>query len=109
MDEFLILRPSDIMNIDCYVDADFAGLWPHEKDGSILCQIEDRFRNLCRELPRYLVFQTPGRYCYFNYGRGILCVINSNERPAAITRITYRFIAFYHSQRTSDNVSNYSS
>jgi hypothetical protein len=30
MDEFLILRPSDIMDIDCYVDADFAGLWPHE-------------------------------------------------------------------------------
>jgi hypothetical protein len=30
IDESLILRPSDTMDIDCYVDADFAGLWPHE-------------------------------------------------------------------------------
>jgi hypothetical protein len=30
LDEGLILRPSDTLDIDCYVDADFAGLWPHE-------------------------------------------------------------------------------
>jgi hypothetical protein len=30
MDEGLILRPSDELKIDCYVEADFAGLWPHE-------------------------------------------------------------------------------
>ena len=30
MDEGLILRPSGEFNIDCYVDADFAGLWPYE-------------------------------------------------------------------------------
>jgi hypothetical protein len=30
MKEGLILRPSGEMDIDCYVDADFAGLWPYE-------------------------------------------------------------------------------
>jgi hypothetical protein len=29
-DEGLILRPSGELNIDCYVDADFAGMWPYE-------------------------------------------------------------------------------
>jgi hypothetical protein len=28
--EGLVLRPSEHLDIDCYVDADFAGLWPHE-------------------------------------------------------------------------------
>ena len=26
----LVLRPTNSFNVDCYVDADFAGLWPHE-------------------------------------------------------------------------------
>jgi hypothetical protein len=30
MNEGLTLRPSDDLDIDCYVDADFAGLWPYE-------------------------------------------------------------------------------
>ena len=28
--ERLILRPSEHYDIDCYVNSDFAGLWPHE-------------------------------------------------------------------------------
>lgn len=30
IEEGLVLRPTDNLDIDCYVDADFAGLWPHE-------------------------------------------------------------------------------
>ena len=30
MDKGLILDPSDDLSIDCYPDADFAGLWGHE-------------------------------------------------------------------------------
>lgn len=30
MNEGLILRPSGFLNVDCFVDADFAGLWPYE-------------------------------------------------------------------------------
>jgi hypothetical protein len=30
LDEGLILHPSGFLNIDCYMDADFAGLWPYE-------------------------------------------------------------------------------
>jgi hypothetical protein len=30
MEEGLVLRPSDSLDIDCYVHADIAGLWPHE-------------------------------------------------------------------------------
>jgi hypothetical protein len=30
INEGLVLHPSDSLDIDCYVDADFAGLWPHE-------------------------------------------------------------------------------
>jgi hypothetical protein len=30
MDKGLIFNPTANLNIDCYVDADFAGLWPHE-------------------------------------------------------------------------------
>ncbi len=37
MDEGLILRPSGEMNIDCYVDADFAGLWPYEDKHDPTC------------------------------------------------------------------------
>jgi hypothetical protein len=29
-DKGLILKPTGRLDIDCYVDADFAGLWPHE-------------------------------------------------------------------------------
>ncbi len=31
MDKGLILNPSDDLNIDCYPDADFAGLWNRDK------------------------------------------------------------------------------
>ncbi len=30
MDKGLVLKPISTLNIDCYVDADFAGLWPYE-------------------------------------------------------------------------------
>jgi len=30
MEDGLILRPTKELNVDVYVDADFAGLWPHE-------------------------------------------------------------------------------
>jgi hypothetical protein len=30
MDKGLVLRPTEVLKIDCFVDADFAGLWPHE-------------------------------------------------------------------------------
>jgi hypothetical protein len=30
LDQGLVLRPRGDLNIDVYVDADFAGLWPHE-------------------------------------------------------------------------------
>jgi hypothetical protein len=30
INEAWVLHPSDSQDIDCYVDADFAGLWPHE-------------------------------------------------------------------------------
>jgi hypothetical protein len=29
-DKGLVLRPSSVLNLDCFVDADFAGLWPYE-------------------------------------------------------------------------------
>jgi hypothetical protein len=30
MDKGIILKPTGKLQVDCYVDADFAGLWPHE-------------------------------------------------------------------------------
>jgi hypothetical protein len=36
-DKGLILKPSGILNIDCYVDADFAGLWPREDKEDPMC------------------------------------------------------------------------
>jgi hypothetical protein len=33
----LIFRPSSTLKIDCYVDADFAGLWPHEEKTDPTC------------------------------------------------------------------------
>jgi len=29
-DDGLILKPTSLFDVDCFVDADFAGLWPHE-------------------------------------------------------------------------------
>ena len=50
LDEGLIMQPSQNLDIDCYVDADFAGLWPHEdkldpisvksRTGFVLCIAE---------------------------------------------------------------------
>jgi Reverse transcriptase (RNA-dependent DNA polymerase) len=37
INEGLVLRPSDSLDIDCYVDADFAGLWPHEEKSDPSC------------------------------------------------------------------------
>ncbi|KAG7362125.1 hypothetical protein IV203_025791 [Nitzschia inconspicua] len=37
LNEGLVLRPSETLNIDCYVDADFAGLWPHEDKSDPTC------------------------------------------------------------------------
>ncbi|KAG7370589.1 reverse transcriptase RNA-dependent DNA polymerase [Nitzschia inconspicua] len=37
IEEGLILRPGDTLDIDCYVDADFAGLWPHEDKSDPSC------------------------------------------------------------------------
>ena len=37
-DQGLILKPNlDALNVDCYVDADFAGLWPHEEKQDPSC------------------------------------------------------------------------
>jgi Reverse transcriptase (RNA-dependent DNA polymerase) len=33
----LILRPTSTLTLDCYVDADFAGLWPHENKNDATC------------------------------------------------------------------------
>ena len=30
LDKGLILQPKEAFEVDCYVDSDFAGLWPHE-------------------------------------------------------------------------------
>jgi hypothetical protein len=31
IDKVLIFKPHGMLQIDCYVDADFAGLWSHEE------------------------------------------------------------------------------
>jgi hypothetical protein len=33
----LIFRPSSSLSIECFVDADFAGLWPHEDKTGEIC------------------------------------------------------------------------
>lgn len=37
MDKGLVFRPNGELRIDCYVDADFAGLWPHEDKSDPIC------------------------------------------------------------------------
>jgi hypothetical protein len=37
IDKGLIFKPNSMMRIDCYVDADFAGLWPHEDKEDPVC------------------------------------------------------------------------
>jgi len=37
LDEGLILKPSGKLDIDCYFDADFASLWPHEDKHDPTC------------------------------------------------------------------------
>jgi hypothetical protein len=37
VEEGLILRPTGRFDMDCYVDADFAGLWPHEDKADPIC------------------------------------------------------------------------
>jgi hypothetical protein len=36
-EEGMILRPTTDLTLDCYVDADFAGLWHHEDDQNTIC------------------------------------------------------------------------
>ena len=37
MDKGMIFTPTDILNLDCYVDSDFAGLWGVEDDQDPIC------------------------------------------------------------------------
>jgi hypothetical protein len=37
VEEGLILRSTGRFDMDCYVDADFAGLWPHEDKADQIC------------------------------------------------------------------------
>jgi hypothetical protein len=37
MDKGLIVKPTKMLNIDCYIDADFAGLWPHDDKNDPTC------------------------------------------------------------------------
>jgi hypothetical protein len=37
IDKGLIFKPNSIMRIDCYIDTDFAGLWPHEDKEDPVC------------------------------------------------------------------------
>jgi Reverse transcriptase (RNA-dependent DNA polymerase) len=37
VDRGLLLQPNNELTIDCYVDADFAGLWPHEDRTDPVC------------------------------------------------------------------------
>jgi hypothetical protein len=37
MDKGLVFKPSNILKIDCYVNADFMGLWPHEDKDDLIC------------------------------------------------------------------------
>jgi hypothetical protein len=37
LDKGLVLSPTNKLKIDCYVDADFAGLWPHENKNNPSC------------------------------------------------------------------------
>jgi hypothetical protein len=45
-DEGLILNPTGRLDIDCYVNADFAGLWPHEDKNNPTC-IKSRTGAIC--------------------------------------------------------------
>jgi hypothetical protein len=37
MNKGLVLKPTNDLSIDCFVDADFAGLWPHEDKNDPTC------------------------------------------------------------------------
>lgn len=37
MDKGLVFRPSGELKVDCFVDSDFAGLWPHEEKNDEDC------------------------------------------------------------------------
>ena len=37
MDKGLILQPKEAFEVDCYVDSDFAGLWPYEDKLDPIC------------------------------------------------------------------------
>ena len=37
LNEWLILKPSEQFEVDIFVDADFAGLWPHEEKSDPVC------------------------------------------------------------------------
>jgi hypothetical protein len=37
IDKGLIFGPNNMLKINCYVDADFAGLWPHEDKEDPIC------------------------------------------------------------------------
>jgi hypothetical protein len=43
----LILRPTSTLTLDCYVDADFAGLWPHEDKSDATC-VKSRSGNVIK-------------------------------------------------------------
>jgi hypothetical protein len=37
IDKGFIFHPNNVLKIDCYVDTDFSGLWPHEDKEDPIC------------------------------------------------------------------------
>ena len=60
-DKGLIVIPDGTLNLTCYVDADFAGLYRREPDVSELGPLAYGLHYLVRKLPPYLEISAPER------------------------------------------------
>jgi hypothetical protein len=69
LDQGLILRP-DLerpLDINCYVDADFADLFGYEQPHDLSCEEPDRLRHLCGQLSGHMVQPPSTSYCNINH------------------------------------------
>ena len=78
-DKGLIFAPTNELVVDCYVDADFAGLWKSEDDQRPrLCQISHWICFRVRWMSSVMDKQATDGNCSVNKGVSVDCSLSSN-------------------------------
>ena len=92
----LIFQPTGHFTVDCYVVADFAGLWTFEDDQDPVCMKSCTGYVLTFSGCPLLWTSTPNQNCIVHYGGWIHCPVPGNKRCYSYKNAYYwSFVEFW--------------